>query len=314
MQKKYPVDVEQKFAEDPKHYFPGVITGVKNPFPRCTNCDDGGSLVYFHLKDDKPQAVSSERGNQYLNINGVAGWYDAEILLCICPVCQSGRISDWLRDNCGLEGRDLDVTLSSFTHAGPTAEKQEAFEVAAGLLSMGRDARGFVTLWGDYGVGKSHLLMSLVNGFCMMGIQARYITMTDFLAEIKNTFGDRENTQQAVEAAYQDIQVLCIDEIHQVNLTDWAADVIFRLLDKRYTRRDHNLTVMATITAPANMDHKLGYLKSRMRGGIVVQVGGPEMRPAEGRIERKVFEDIARQNIDPAEADMAAETAERIAR
>ncbi|GIV86604.1 MAG: hypothetical protein KatS3mg054_0633 [Chloroflexus sp.] len=55
-----------------------------------------------------------------------------------------------------------------------------------------------------------------------------------------------------------------------------ARQMVFRLLDVRYERRDALLTLLALNTNPDKFE--LGYLASRMSGGLVIEVGGADMR------------------------------------
>ena len=317
--KIYPPEVEQLFKDDPKHYFPGSLPAY--PFPKCDNCGDGRSLAYFHLKSDEPSGPSS-RGNTFMTINGVEGWYDTELLLCPCPACQGDQVIRNLRASCGLEGPDLDVSLVNFAHTGALAGKDRAYRVVDAIIGSNGKA-GFYTFYGDYGVGKSHLLMAIVNAAVSDGIPARYVVMADLLSEIKATFAGNGISQEQIEARYRNAPVLCIDEVDRVKLTDWAQETIFKILDARYKSRLGMLTVMATNTAPKNFPPALGYLKSRMIGGMIVQVEGPDMRPAVGAIEQKAQQvsinfhtpkDDAQESADvnPAIAQAVAATAERL--
>ena len=210
------------------------------------------------------------------------GWYDGELKVGACPACRSGQMQVYLTRNSGLDDDDLDISLTGFKTTG--TQKGPARDAAAALLGMNGDAAGFVTFVGSYGVGKSHLLKSLVNGFRGIGLMAHYATMSNLLAEIRAKFGDDNGARMVEEVIdeYRRVRVLAIDEVDRVNLTGWAKETIFRLLDSRFNERTSCLTVMATNTEPRQFPAELGYLSSRIMGGVVVEVPGPDMRPAIG--------------------------------
>jgi len=221
----------------------------------------------------------------------VSGWYNGELKVSPCPVCKGGLKHSWLERNCGMTGNDLSVTLVDFR---ALKGKGEAIRIARQLLSMNMEPSGFATYHGDFGTGKSHLLKGIVNGFRNIGVQSRYATLPDLLADIRDRFSDA-NGSVSVELAieqYRKVPVLCIDEVDtgRVNITGWAKETIFRLLDARYNDRESVLTILASNVNPDRMSPEFGYLRSRMDGGLVIEVGGDDMRPLIARSGVKVPE------------------------
>ena len=149
---------------------------------------------------------------------------------------------------------------------------------------MNHQPSGFVTLWGGYGRGKTHLMMSLVNGFRKINVVSSYSRLSDLLADIRAKFGDEHgavSTEQVIDE-YRRVRVLCVDEINGVNLTSWTLETINRLLDFRYGKRNEMLTVMALNIAPAQLPVEMQYLSSRMNEGTVLEVGGVDVREING--------------------------------
>ncbi len=279
---------------------PRAVPGSFQPYPfECANCN-GMKLMVVYILNDGPIPSPDGRKLKWFDLDpnqqdpkrpSVSGWYTYQIEVSPCPVCQQGRRAAYLLKNCGLTGNDLYKSLEGFRVSGSYADKAEARNVAASLLAQNHRPSGFITYTGDYGVGKSHLLMSIVNGFRAIGVQSRYSTLADLLADIRELFGEPDGGRQ-VEEVIDDIRrarVLCIDEVDRVNLTGWAKETIFRLIESRSNEREDLLTVMATNLAPANFPPELGYLSSRMSAGLIVPVGGPDIRPALGMIAREEF-------------------------
>lgn len=262
---------------------------------RCTNCGDTGFVLVFEKeRDSKPYPAANQfkiskffpAGN--INCDPVkSGWYVGKTLQGDCPVCKKGTVKAWLESRCGLKDHDLSISLQDFMVDGQLEGKREARDVAQRLLSQNEAAHGFITFWGSYGCGKTHLLKSIVNGLRGIGLRSVYATLSSILGDIRSRFGE-PNGQREVEnilSYYSDIRVLCLDEIDKVNHTSWASETIFSLVNDRYTKKDRLLTVFASNTAPIDLPAELGYMASRFTEGLIINVPGPDMRPAIGEIK-----------------------------
>lgn len=259
---------------------------------RCPNCHDVRSVFYW--EHDK-----TSRKTKWIELAITAesiplpwyhgpGWYPGAIKEIPCPVCSNSSIAEFLSSKCGLFLEDLSLTLSGFQNL---QGKEKALSMAKGLLSLNRSPAGFVFFHGAYGVGKSHLLKGLVNGFRLTGTLSAYYTLANLLAFIRDRYGDgAPHAAEALIVYFRGVKVLCLDEIDRVNLTQWAQETIQRMLDSRYNDRASILTVMAANNPPDGLPHELDYLASRINGGVVVEVGGIDMRPVIGAIERKDWE------------------------
>lgn len=275
---------------------PKAIPLASGPYENlCQNCG-GYGIIMVYVIDGGPykQPNGKVKWLDFPETPDQSGWYSGRLETAPCPVCRGGQMDTWLRQNCGLSGNDLEISLSTFSTRGEYSAKKPALELARTLLAMNHEPSGFITFFGGYGVGKSHLLKGLVNGFRQIRVLARYSTMADLLADIRERFGD-DTGIRAVEDAIDDLRrarVLCLDEIDRVNMTGWAKETMFRLLNARYEERDRLLTVMATNLAPDEMPAEIGYLKSRFTAGVICEVAGPDVRPALGAITRRKMEAI----------------------
>lgn len=252
----------------------------------CPNCGGAGlMMVYVWSRGPFQQPVGKCK---VLDIAEGRGWYSGETVYSPCPVCQEDGWREYLRTNCGLKGTDTNTTLGTFRISGSCEEKADALQVARGLLAMNTSPHGFVTLHGEPGRGKSHLMKALVNGFCGIRIYARYINAADLISEIRDQFGDDRGGLAVEEAIrhYRHIKVLAIDELDKVNMTAWAEQTMHRLLDARYNDMDGLLTILAMNKAPEDLPAGFDYLVSRMSGGIKVKVAGPDMRGFQGMQSR----------------------------
>jgi DNA replication protein DnaC len=262
------------------------------PFPNiCANCGGHETMMVYVLLEGPFQ---SPRGkSKWLDLApdpenpkrpSVPGWYNGELKYAPCPVCQQGRMEAWLIRNCGLSGDELYISLQDFRASGSQSGKAQSLAMAQSLLAQNHSPSGFVTYYGAFGTGKSHLLKGITNGFRSIGVRVKYTLLSDLLGEIRERFSDGHgsvNVEEAIEQ-YCSVPVLCLDEVadpDRVNMTGWAKETTFRLLDARHNDMGHVLTVLASNVSPDDMTLEWGYLRSRMESGEKILVGGSDMRP-----------------------------------
>lgn len=235
----------------------------------CPNCGGLGMMSAFVIADSAPQ------GNHL-----VQSVVDGKLRLgyrarAFCPVCKGDARGAWLVRYSGLNGNDLDIRLEQFR---ALEGKAEAKRRAGELLGLTPRPVGFVSFYGGFGSGKTLLLKALVNGFRLAGVPAVYTTLADVLAEVRGMFNNpAQDAAEVLIRRYKYHQALAIDEVDRVNLTGWAQETAFRLLDSRYQAREYVLTMLATNRDPGAMPAELEYLGSRMAEDMVL-VGGLDMR------------------------------------
>lgn len=285
----YPGEL-QRLLEGPKALprHPGQILNRG-----CANCGGIGFMMVFMYTAGPFQNFPGGKA-QYLAGEGIVeGWYYGETKTASCPLCVTETRIEWCQAHSGLKTiQDRETSLSDFHVGGDFTGKEEGLAAMRHYLGMNDNPRGFCTLWGLVGRGKSHLLKGLTNGFAAIGVQVRYINGEALLDEIKLNFGnDRgEISSQQVVSYYKGLKVLAIDEFDKVYMTPWAENLWHGILDERWNDRENLLTVLAMNTNPELLPPKLDYLKSRIHSGLIVEVGGIEVRRVQGMEQKRVFD------------------------
>jgi chromosomal replication initiation ATPase DnaA len=192
-----------------------------------------------------------------------------------CPACNADAVTH----NSGLNPQERKISLEDIeTENRPGA--QSMMQAARTFLSNG--CKGFLTIHGDYGNGKSTVMKGMVNACLAKGIEARYITMTEVMVYAREAFesaqiGDTDYGRIAKLAA---VCVLFIDELDKARITDYAREVQTHLFDVRYRRSEDMGTVVAWNGTFNSLD--LPWVRSRLSEFTVIENKDADMRPLIG--------------------------------
>jgi DNA replication protein DnaC len=146
-----------------------------------------------------------------------------------------------------------------------------------------------LTLTGNVGTGKTHVAVGLVKLACGLGIEARFLTMTELLGAIKATY-DREraaphrrngnNTPGEADVLDElaGVSLLALDDLGTENPTPWARDRLYTLVNRRYLAQ--RPTIVTTNFSLEELADRLGERTvSRLWGAsLVVNFRGADYR------------------------------------
>ena len=180
----------------------------------------------------------------------------------------------------GVTARDMQElnwnSIQKFNQAyGVGLKIKDAYMAGAGLF----------LLYGRYGQGKSLILKVAAVSALADGRSAAYANMSAVLDDIRLAYDTNDQAMSELVRRmkwWNDLDVLCIDELDKTSETPWAKERLFRLLDERYARavRAEALTVIAANYE--RLDELTGYLRSRMEDAIfgdnLIFMDGPDAR------------------------------------
>ncbi len=151
-----------------------------------------------------------------------------------------------------IQWRD-DATLENF-YPGDNIEALKAVSE----LSQGM-GEPFLYLWGQLGVGRTHLLQAACRTASEKGIAAFYCSLKD-----------REHLALSALQGVEDLPLVCLDDIEQVaNLPLWE-EAFFHLFNRIQAKKGHLL--IAAEVAPKYLPFSLPDLKSRLNWGVTYQL------------------------------------------
>jgi len=206
-------------------------------------------------------------------------------VLIRCPACWEGYLPEYLKKLSGLSDRMFYWSLDEMIQ---DTGRRPAWVAAKRFV---RDPRGWMTVWGEFGVGKTYVLASIVNELRRQEKAAMYVVASDLLDAWRKAYDpDAPASFDVLFAQVRDVPVLALDELSQVKMTAWGLEKLFQLLDYRYRESQQLGTVIAlhfepkVACAPADWPPQADAILSRMREwpDRVVEMSGGDIRPMVG--------------------------------
>lgn len=196
-----------------------------------------------------------------------------------CPACWDGHLPDHLLKLSGLTGKMLSWSLDSMmSDPGRQAARRAA-------RSFCKTPRGWLTVWGSYGVGKTFVLASIVNEMRRQEKAAMYVVAPDLLDALRETYNpSNPDAFNPYFDKVRNIPILALDELGQVRMTEWALEKLFQLLDYRLRHAPTLGTVISLHfeprpeTAPAGWPEKALAILSRAFESNVIHMTGGDVR------------------------------------
>lgn len=230
--------------------------------------------------------------------SGIAG--DRVARPCRCRVEARARAR---LDSAGIPRRYLGCTLENFETglAGLRRARDVADQVLCDLQSGGdlRRGRGLV-LTGNCGTGKTHLAVALLH--CLIadyGLTGSFAEFTDLLRRIQEGYDRRaQSTSFGVLQPILETDVLLLDDLGSMRVTDWVRDTLGLIVNERYSAQ--RITLITTnLPRRVAADSKQETLADRVGERVVsrleemcyfVDLVGPDFRRDTGKRANSSFE------------------------
>lgn len=126
--------------------------------------------------------------------------------------------------------------------AGEQSQRQNAKKVCEAyveyFLSDQDQERGLV-LVGEAGVGKTHLAVSILGELIRRyRVDGRFVDFTELIHRIQSTFDPSSpESKHHVLDPVTDAEVLVLDELGAQKPTAWVREILYLVINARYTRR-----------------------------------------------------------------------------
>jgi len=168
-----------------------------------------------------------------------------------CPECYAPKMARLARDNGQLDG---ELLVNTFDNFHTTDTNRAAYNAAREFAD---NPTGWLTLYPDYGGGKSHLCAAIAN---QLGKKCRYFNTPDLTSSLK----DFDKTEKIISDISR-TPVIILDELDKAHVSSWTREQLQRIFDHRYRNAATIGLVIATNIAPEQFDGPLQFIGERMR-------------------------------------------------
>ena len=219
-----------------------------------------GVLTSLHLADDYAKPLyRCPICNDLMAVRVGNSWQTC--------VCQKQRLMEQLLAKSGITKRMREQTFASFSlevysNVLRNDEKESRFQRAEKLvetckqfiLEVSEDRADYgLYIFGNPGVGKTHLIAAMANALIEMEVEIRYLVTSSLLDSLRATHDAPASENKISESAIIDdlgsAQLLFLDDIGVERYTAWALEKLYQIINQRYL---HKLPTVFTSNLPIN--------------------------------------------------------------
>ena len=174
------------------------------------------------------------------------------------------------------------MNFKSFNFRGNNPRAHEAISLEMAFKAakeFAQDPHGWLTLFGNTGVGKTHLAISIAE-FRKQKNQFTYFAFVpDLLDHLRNTFDP--NSQLAYDTVFDSVknaELLILDDLGRERSSPWAEEKLFQIIAHRHNGR---MPTIITTMIDFTEDGPLQHIRSRVRDpwvGSCLRIEAPDYR------------------------------------
>lgn len=192
----------------------------------------------------------------------------------------------WEKSNVGATFKDC--TFEAFETEGTNllSTKQKCQGYAEQFT---KDTGAGLLLYGDYGVGKTHLVTAVANYLVYTyGVSAYFTTAPDLISQIQKSIRSYLQDGDDIKRTAKEVDVLILDDLGREKGTEWNQQVLFELVDHRY-RAKKPMLITSNLT-PQQLSYQAGEatLSRLINMSECIQVTGRDYRTS----HRQSFEEV----------------------
>ncbi len=172
----------------------------------------------------------------------------------------------------------------------PKAERENLAHAYSLALEYSENPKGWLTLSGTYGCGKTHLAAAIAHRRAAKGEKVLFVVVADLLDHLRAAFNP--HSAVAYDRRFEQVRrvdFLVLDDLGTENATPWAREKLFQILNYRY-----NAALPTVITTSHTLEELDPWLATRIadprRGtfwGIIAPSYRSDVRPKRSRSSRR---------------------------
>ena len=235
-------------------------------------------LQYRVLMENTTNTVVDYRGDTKSNIDKVAVKNGAKIPNPFDKVVQQDDFSSQL---------NWKYTFDNFFEGDSNKLARTACEAIA--KNPGKTAFNPLFIHGVSGVGKTHLCHAV--GTCIKDIypEKRVLYVSAHLFKIQYADAGRHNTTNDFINFYQGIDVLIIDDIHELAGIEKTQNTLFHIFN--HLHQNNKQLILTSDKAPSELKGVEERLLTRFRWGLTTKIDNPEKRLRLRILQNKILHD-----------------------
>jgi DNA replication protein DnaC len=123
-------------------------------------------------------------------------------------------------------------------------------------IEYAKRPQGWLVLFGNYGVGKTHLAAAIANAALRNYTRVLFSIVPDLLDHLRSTFGPSSEVEYDSRfEMIREVPLLILDDLGTENTTPWAREKLFQIMNYRYN--DALPTVITSNRKPEDIDARI---------------------------------------------------------
>lgn len=184
----------------------------------------------------------------------------------------------------GLKKLDERYTFDNFVVGD---SNRFAYQAALAVAKTPGTSCNPLFLYGDVGLGKTHLIQAIANKIIQDNPKAKvlYVTTENFINELLNSIKNVNNKLEQFRNKYRNIYVLLIDDIQFIAGKEIVEEEFFSIFNTLY--EDGKQIVISSDRLPRDIPIFDEILKSRFEWGIIAEIIKPNYETRLEILKRK---------------------------